>query len=39
MAIKNTLLGGADWAFGSPHYADDYNDTFDALADMVDAGN
>lgn len=31
MAIKNTKLGGTDWADGQVLYAADQNDTFDAL--------
>lgn len=32
MAIKNTLLGGTDWANGQVLYAEDQNDTFDACS-------
>ena len=31
MAVKNTLLGGTDWADGESVMAEDLNDTFDAL--------
>lgn len=42
MAIRNAILGGEDWdedgLNGNLDYSD-LNDTFDEIADLVDAGN
>ena len=39
MAIKNTLLGGTDWASGEVWFSADINDTYDEIASIVDNGN
>ena len=39
MAIRNTKLGGSDWNFGDEPLAADFNDTYDEIVDIVDAGN
>ncbi len=38
MAIRNTILEGRDWLEGEAFIAVDINDTFDEIAEIVEAG-
>lgn len=39
MAVRNEKISGSDFVFSDTLYAEDLNDTFDKIVEIVDAGN